>query len=232
MSVAVSDIAIIHHAVQLLFDAFKRLSETPAPDRPLVFASEFTALAGCNIQNRSVLVTMLTVFTEQLRHIVTTVDEPSRGIFSLALPFPELLARFEQKLARYLEGVNPCRSPAADRALQIRHFIDAHYSEPLTLQRVADAVGRERAYVATSFRRETGLTLHRYLAKVRMQHAAELIWQGEKVDAVVLLVGYKSKKNFYRQFKSQMGLTPGLYRRLATSATNADVRMSDARTFM
>jgi AraC-like DNA-binding protein len=45
-----------------------------------------------------------------------------------------------------------------------------------------------------------------------MQRAAELLRRGERVEAVALLVGYKSKTNFYRQFKRHFGVTPAALR--------------------
>src|SRR2546422_6772981 len=68
------------------------------------------------------------------------------------------------------------------------------------------------SHVATLFRQQTGQTIHHYLTQVRVHHAAALIRQREKVEAVSLLVGYRSKKNFYLHFKQQIGVTPGVYK--------------------
>lgn len=40
----------------------------------------------------------------------------------------------------------------------------------------------------------------------------ELIAGGEKIEAVSLMVGYRSKKNFYRHFKAAVGMTPLTYK--------------------
>jgi AraC-like DNA-binding protein len=39
-----------------------------------------------------------------------------------------------------------------------------------------------------------------------------LIRNGEKIEAVSLLVGYRSKKNFYHHFRRHVGLTPLAYK--------------------
>jgi len=75
------------------------------------------------------------------------------------------------------------------------------------------ALGRSKRYLATLFHHQTGQTVHGFLTEVRMHHAASLIRSGEKIEAVSLLVGYRSKKNFYRHFKEQLGVTPTVYRR-------------------
>jgi AraC-like DNA-binding protein len=46
-----------------------------------------------------------------------------------------------------------------------------------------------------------------------MQRAAVLLRRGEKVEAVALSVGYKSKSQFYRQFRKRFGVTPAAFGR-------------------
>jgi PAS domain S-box-containing protein len=48
---------------------------------------------------------------------------------------------------------------------------------------------------------------------MRLNEAATQVGAGVKVEAVALGMGYKSKKNFYRQFKRRFGCTPEVYRR-------------------
>ena len=67
--------------------------------------------------------------------------------------------------------------------------------------------------LATLFRQQIGQTVHRYLTQVRMHHGAALIRQGEKIEAVSLLVGFRSKKNCYQHFNQQIGVTPVVYKK-------------------
>jgi transcriptional regulator GlxA family with amidase domain len=53
---------------------------------------------------------------------------------------------------------------------------------------------------------------------VRLDRASALIREGVKVEAVSLLVGYRSKKNFYRQFKRRFGTTPFEHRNTARTS--------------
>ena len=91
-------------------------------------------------------------------------------------------------------------------------FIRAHYDQPISLATLAACVGRNAAYTATLFHRQTGTTIHRYITRVRMRRAAVLLRQSEKVEVVMLQVGYRGKKNFYRQFEMAFGVTPGRYK--------------------
>ena len=108
---------------------------------------------------------------------------------------------------------SPPATPAVTRAERILRYVDIHYSDQLTLQCIAEAIGCARSQVAAAIKGEIGVTMHRYVARMRVRRAAELISQGEKIEAVMLLVGYRSKKNFYRQFRRATGVTPAEYRR-------------------
>lgn len=79
-------------------------------------------------------------------------------------------------------------------------LIDEGFAERLSLRTMALALGRQEAYLGRLFRQQMGMNVHEYIARSRMERAANLIRQGDKVEAVALQVGYKSKKNFYRQF--------------------------------
>jgi AraC-like DNA-binding protein len=117
--------------------------------------------------------------------------------------------RHKHRTAPRLASTARLRSPHVRRVCA---YIRTHYGEPISLESLAKGVGRNTAYLATLFRRETGMTIHRYLTGIRMQRAARLLRQREKVEAVMLLVGYRSKKNFYRQFAAAFGVTPGQFK--------------------
>src|SRR4030095_15358228 len=105
------------------------------------------------------------------------------------------------------------RGAPSERIQKILEMIDRRYIEPLKIDTLARYVCRGRAHVASQFKRETGFTIHRYLTHIRMRHAVEMLRRGEKVEAVMLLVGYNSKKSFYSHFRTYTGQTPGCFRR-------------------
>jgi YesN/AraC family two-component response regulator len=90
-------------------------------------------------------------------------------------------------------------------------LIDQSYSDPITLHSLAAALNRQAAYLGALFRREVGLSVRQWVTRVRLDHATNLIRDGVKIEAVALLVGYRSKKNFYRQFKRRYATTPFAY---------------------
>ena len=104
--------------------------------------------------------------------------------------------------------------------LHVRRMLDViekSYAERITLDSLATTLNRQSAYLGQLFRREVGMTVRQWVTRVRLQHATMLIRDGVKIEAVALSVGYRSKKNFYRQFRRQFAITPSEYGRQQTN---------------
>jgi PAS domain S-box-containing protein len=107
----------------------------------------------------------------------------------------------------------------------VRRMLDAvetQYADVITLRTVSTHIGRQPAYLGRLFRQEVGATFREHLTRVRLEHATALIHEGVKIDAIALSVGYRSKKNFYQQFKRHYTTTPLLYRSQAVAPTRCD----------
>jgi AraC-like DNA-binding protein len=92
-------------------------------------------------------------------------------------------------------------------------LIENRFADPLTTKFVSAAVRTTPARLARVFHQETGITLHEYLTRLRLERASHLLRMNLKVESVAHSVGYRSKKNFYRQFQRHFGSTPELFRR-------------------
>jgi AraC-like DNA-binding protein len=91
--------------------------------------------------------------------------------------------------------------------------IHRHYNQHITVSMLAKVVRRKSTYVGRLFRDEIGVTVHEYVTRARMVFGAVHVRAGVKIEALALDLGYRSKKNFYRQFKRRFGMTPEAYRR-------------------
>jgi transcriptional regulator GlxA family with amidase domain len=60
-------------------------------------------------------------------------------------------------------------------ALRLRAHIDAHYAQPLTVDRLAKIAGLSRFHFIRAFRAATGRTPHQYLRERRLERARELL---------------------------------------------------------
>jgi AraC-like DNA-binding protein len=92
-------------------------------------------------------------------------------------------------------------------------LIETTFADRTTLKTVSAAMRGKPEQLGRLFRQVVGTTVHDYVTRVRLDHAAHFIRSGVKIEAVALGVGYQSKKNFYRQFTRHYGATPEAYRR-------------------
>jgi AraC-like DNA-binding protein len=120
------------------------------------------------------------------------------------------------------QRANATRTAATEivTAQRMVDLIEKAYAERITLHTVSAAVRGVPHDLGRLFRKVTGATVHEYVTRVRLEHAADLIAGRVKVEAVALGVGYRSKKNFYRQFMRLFGVTPDAFRRGLAAAND------------
>ena len=125
---------------------------------------------------------------------------------------------FIEVVRRHLEGLGPgqtgwlagLRDEMVGRVLGLIHGQPGH---PWTLEALAHEVASSRSNVAKRFAELVGQPPMQYLARWRMQVAANLLTQGgAKVAAVGAEVGYDSEAAFSRAFKKATGVAPGAWR--------------------
>ncbi len=128
-------------------------------------------------------------------------------------------ARFRQLSCAYgLLGVILKNKPEMETASLIDKVISlmqAHYPDSLHIGDIAQQVGLERSYFSRLFREKTGLSPYRYLTRLRMEKACQLLDAQEySVSEISYMVGLEPH-NFARIFKGEIGKTPKEYQRKA-----------------
>lgn len=100
--------------------------------------------------------------------------------------------------------------PHVKKALQI---IRNSFSEPITLESVADDLGLSKEYLSRLFKSEMAYNFKAYLTMVRMENAKTLLKTTSKnVHQIRELSGYQTPTQFLRAFKAYEGMTPTKYR--------------------
>ncbi len=118
---------------------------------------------------------------------------------------------------------------AADRILAA---IRAAAPTDLYLQGVADQLGLTPGYVSATLKERTGKSFAVYANEVRMDLAQQLLVEVRSltVEQIAQSVGFTSPRQFYRQFKRYVGLTPNEYRNRMKGESPHDERSSPRRT--
>lgn len=151
-----------------------------------------------------------------LRWMLLLKDEVSRGerrSDEAALSLLRLVLIELERMTSPAAGAEPQPVGLGRRALT---YIEAHCLEPLSLAKVAKAMGRSAAHVAGVVRQETGRTVGEWILECRMAEARRrLRATDERVDIIAERVGYADVTHFIRQFRRVHGVTPAAWRRKA-----------------
>lgn len=92
-------------------------------------------------------------------------------------------------------------------------YIEAHLSEKLDLELVAEAVHYSKYYLHRIFTQTVGLTMHDYVKRRQLTEAAKLlVFSGKPIVEIAFLAGYESQQAFADSFKAMYKKTPGQYR--------------------
>lgn len=107
--------------------------------------------------------------------------------------------------------------PPVRRSDEIKAYVARHYADPdLGLKDIAAACYLTPNYLCRLFKRETGITLVKYINDYRMSRAQELLANTSmKVNLVAQEAGYRSASYFCQRFRDCFGTTPEAFRMTA-----------------
>lgn len=94
-------------------------------------------------------------------------------------------------------------------------YLEVHCTEAITLNQVAGHLFLNPSYFSKIFHEKTGETFSKYLIRLRMEKAKNLLKVSTlKIYEVAEQVGYQDFRHFVKLFKDQEGMTPAQYRDL------------------
>ena len=92
-------------------------------------------------------------------------------------------------------------------------YIADHYSEHLTLERVAEEVQLSPSYFSTLFRQIVGTSFREYLCKIRVEESKRLLLSTDySLADIAISMGFPDQSYFCKVFKQLVGITPGKFR--------------------
>lgn len=95
---------------------------------------------------------------------------------------------------------------------ELRNFIHRNY-RTVSLEDLEFFFNFSKDHMSRIIKEESGLTFNKYVQKVRVDKAKELLKDTTlTIKEIMERVGYKNETHFYRLFKQQVGVNPNEYR--------------------
>lgn len=124
----------------------------------------------------------------------------------------------EVLILKYAESVvsrENRESPAYSTYSRCRQTINRYYLELDSLEELADRCHTDASYLCRLFGRFDHQSPYKYLMRLKMNHAADLLLNsGMQVKEVAVNMGYEDPYHFSRTFRNYMGLSPRDFREI------------------
>ena len=99
---------------------------------------------------------------------------------------------------------------------QIKNYLDANYSETITLDSLAALTHMNKYYLAHTFTKYVGLSPINYLLQKRIQEGKSLLESTSySIAQISDMLGFSSQSYFSQAFRKATGMTPMQYRKHA-----------------
>lgn len=108
---------------------------------------------------------------------------------------------------------------------QVQEYIDQHYSEPLTLHTLGDALHASPYYLSHVFKEVSGYSPMQYLTRRRIGEAQNLLLETDlPIARIAEMVGYETQNYFNLQFSKYVGMPPRKFRQSLHGKADASAK--------
>lgn len=141
------------------------------------------------------------------------------GVFEYLLK-PILKDEFEEILEKMLERhfakqkEQQEKEKTGDVIFEVENYIKENIESDLSLELLASVVHLNPSYLSRYFKESTGENLSNYVTRCKMEKAAWLLDNTEqKINEIMLQLGYQKSQHFAKIFREQYGVSPKEYKK-------------------
>ena len=147
-----------------------------------------------------------------LRHILHETRSAQPGYEIICQAYMEILIL---RLMRNADFSLTASAPAVShQCAAVRHYIDTHYKEPLTLDMLAREAHVSKYYLAHAFKEEYGLSPIHYMISRRIEEGRYLLSETNmSISQISRILGFSSASYFSQSFRNAQQMSPNEYRR-------------------
>lgn len=152
---------------------------------------------------------VIKVENDRLREIVTR-----EGVTPCKFSETLLVARYNEAMAYILDALHLVKRFYSNNTVtDLLGYCASNFTQPLTLDTVADALHISKYHISYIFNNKLGLPFNTYLNNLRLNYACELLKNSDgKIADISEESGFGSLRSFNRAFLSTLGVTPYQYR--------------------
>jgi len=96
--------------------------------------------------------------------------------------------------------------------VQIKAYMDEHFNELIRLDDLADMSGMTKFSILRKFKARYKLSPHAYLVNKRINHAKQLLMDGETVANTAVTCSFFDQSHFVKTFRQYVGIRPVDYK--------------------
>lgn len=97
---------------------------------------------------------------------------------------------------------------------RITEYLKEHYTEEISLDKLAEIFGYSPTYLSRMFRKYARINYKDYLQSVRLEHAVKELEQTDhQIGEIALRQGFPNSKAFSTLFREKYGILPNEYRK-------------------
>lgn len=121
----------------------------------------------------------------------------------------QLTVDYTKRMRQIQSGVKYSRT-----VLRVLDYISDHLHERILIDDIAAELSKTVPYISRVFAKETGFTISDYIARKKIETAANML-QFSSYTALEIssFLGFSSQSYFIKQFKKYIGITPKEYRK-------------------
>ncbi|MBR2258245.1 MAG: helix-turn-helix transcriptional regulator [Blautia sp.] len=212
----------------------------PETGERIIFQPNISALS---IKELNLLVSMISPFVlitpedypmiyEQIQKNMLEIKEEyfshapfsESRIYSLFLEILVLVGRNQKSFSGQNTAASHSRQREyAEKFLYISGFLEEHFTENISLEKMADLAGFSKYHFSRLFRQYTGSTFYRYINMKRIDYAKSLLINPSlSVIEIAFQSGFSSLSAFLRMFKQINNCTPTEFRSMYSGKKNMD----------
>lgn len=209
----------IHGDIDIIPDGMPSRWEMKEADNALVLRLSRSVLRqaaeGSGLEDRVEICSRFRVRDSQIEHIAwALMDEAENGYPCGRLYLDSLAMALAVRLVRNHSSGSAIRPPLRHgmpprKLRQVRCYIEENLGCDLSLDRIADVAGMSTSHLKGTFRMATGMPVHQYVIRRRVERATLLLREGKlPISQVAVEVGFAHQSHLAMHMKRLTGLSP------------------------